>query len=271
MFNLTVRSSVNNKKVLVPLKGQMGYENVFLRESWFSDISNFLLLDFTSRSIFVDVGVNVGQTILKIKTIKPDVNYIGFEPNAACVYYAHELVKINQFTNVSIIPVGLGSESGLFKLYADNIYASGASIIENFRRGGKKIEFEYNINVLKGDDVLSNVDGDVKLIKIDVEGFESDVIQGLTSIISSHKPVIICEVLPVYSDNNTARLSRQLKLESLLREHNYKMFQIIETNSSISPIEKIGIHGDMNRTNYIFCHSSESEKLEAAISSKKAP
>lgn len=265
-FNLTVKSTVNNKQVFVPLKGLMGYENVFLLESWFSDISKHILTDFTERSIFVDVGVNIGQTILKIKTINPEVNYIGFEPNAACVYYAHELVKINHFSNISIFPVGLGSESGLLKLYADNVYASGASVIKGFRRSGKKIQFEYNINVLKGDEVLKNIDGLIRLIKIDVEGFEADVIQGLTEVIFSHRPVIICEVLPVYTENNTARLSRQQKLESLLRENDYKIFQINEMNSTISPIAEIGIHGDMGRTNYLFCHSTESEKLASVLS-----
>jgi FkbM family methyltransferase len=265
LFNFTIKSTVNNTPVYIPLKGSMGYENVFLGEAWFSDIFKKLMINSSNQSVFVDVGVNIGQTILKIKSINPNINYVGIEPNVTCISYAHELVKVNDFTNISLYPVGFSSDNGFLKLYADNIHASGASVIKDFRRNGKKIQFEYNINVVKGDVLLKNISGPIKLIKIDVEGFESDVLKGLTQTMTTHRPVIMCEVLPVYSKSNNARLDRQLALEALLKENDYKLYLINENNSTISSIEEIGIHGDMGRTNYLFSHISDCQKLEAAL------
>ena len=34
---------------------------------------------------FIDVGVNIGQTLLKLKSVSSEIDYIGFEPNPICV------------------------------------------------------------------------------------------------------------------------------------------------------------------------------------------
>ena len=38
-----------------------------------------------SRPIFVDVGANIGQTLLEIFATHPDAGYVGFEPIPPCV------------------------------------------------------------------------------------------------------------------------------------------------------------------------------------------
>lgn len=35
---------------------------------------------------FIDIGVNVGQTLLNINSIDINSGYIGFEPNSNCVF-----------------------------------------------------------------------------------------------------------------------------------------------------------------------------------------
>lgn len=263
--NLLVKAKVNDRSLRIPVKGSMGFENIFLVEAWFSNLMIILLRDFEKKDFFVDVGVNVGQTLLKVKSVRRDINYIGFEPNSACVYYVNELIHVNEFEDVSIYPVGLGGENGIVKLYADNVHASGATVIKTFRKKGKKIKYEFNIVVYKGDEFLLNADRNIKVIKIDVEGFESEVLAGMIGTIQLHRPVIICEVLPVYDKNNSERLERQIKLQEILKANGYNIYLINEQRSKIQLIDEIGIHGDMSKTNYVFCHSDSVERIKELI------
>jgi hypothetical protein len=45
-------------------------------------------------------------------------------------------------------------------------------------------------------------------------------------------------------------------------KNKYEIFLIDEVNFKLLHISEIIIHGDMNRTNYVFCHESELNKLE---------
>jgi FkbM family methyltransferase len=46
------------------------------------------------------------------------------------------------------------------------------------------------------------------ILKVDVEGAELEVIEGLKSWINETRPIIIIEVLPVYTVENKFRLQR---------------------------------------------------------------
>jgi len=36
--------------------------------------------------VFIDIGMNLGQTLIKLKCVDPNIRYFGFEPNPGCVY-----------------------------------------------------------------------------------------------------------------------------------------------------------------------------------------
>lgn len=263
-FNLKLNIRINTQVFQIPLFGTMGLENIAMRESWFTNILKVLLEKTANNSVFVDVGANVGQTLIKFKSINNNMEYIGFEPNPACMKYLYALVEMNRFENISLYTLGLSLKNEIQHLYADNIHASGASVIKDFRKK-KKIVYTMNVSLVRGDDFFINLEKKIGLVKIDVEGFESDVLIGLEETIRNHKPLIICEVLPVYSISNTTRLARQKTLEEFLSKINYRIFLIDEIDSSLTRIAEIGIHGDMNKTNYLFCHKDEVNKIVTMI------
>jgi len=49
----------------------------------------------TRQGAFVDVGVNIGQTLLKLLRIDPNRNYLGFEPQIACCFLIDQFIKDN--------------------------------------------------------------------------------------------------------------------------------------------------------------------------------
>jgi FkbM family methyltransferase len=208
--------------------------------------------------------MNLGQTVLKVKSIDPEINYIGFEPNVVCVNYLYKLIKLNNITNIKVIPIGLSSSNSLITLFADNEFASGASVIKGFRKN-QKIKFNYNIPVFSGDYIRKYVHDKWDIVKIDVEGFEADVILGIETLIESDKPTIICEVLPNYGNSESDRYKRQSKLEQLLIKLNYSIYRIDESNVNLVRIDTIGLFDSMEMTNYLFQHHSRIDLIEELI------
>lgn len=234
----------------IPIINEIGLANIREDEKWMFNILN-LLLPSIKDATFIDVGVNIGQTLLKVKSIFPNMKYIGFEPNVKCVDYVNELIKINSIKNSTIIPVGLSNKTQLLDLihFDGSGVDASATLIEGFRTNYKK---KTSVMVVKPDDIDLFSKNRIGCIKIDVEGGELEVLEGLQKYIVQNKPIILCEILPVYNKDNEIRITRQGKLLSLLESSNYEVFRINIENSSLQRIENIGIHSEMNNSNYIF-------------------
>jgi hypothetical protein len=92
------------------------------------------------------------------------------------------------------------------------------------------------------------------IVKIDVEGAELDVLLGMRDAILRDRPVILLEVLPVYSAQNVDRLRRQEELETTLRQWDYAMWRVRKNGKEFDRLEEvgeIGIHGDLSRCDYV--------------------
>src|SRR5690348_7536911 len=76
----------------IPLYGTTGVEFHFEdKEPWMTAILR-ALVDLTGGTgLFIDVGANIGQTLLKVKCLENDWEYMGFEPNPNCVQYLHAM------------------------------------------------------------------------------------------------------------------------------------------------------------------------------------
>jgi len=268
LFRLSLLHKLNievqyphDPSIRIPLLKAIGYEHLFEKERWLSRILTSLIpLMNDGKTVFIDVGVNTGQTLLKVMSIDRTTPYIGFEPNPNCLHYVYELISRNKFSNTIIFPFAVSDKSGVIDLemYSNKITDSLASIVPNFR---KKKHSVIMVPVISGEDIELLREIKIGILKIDVEGGELEVIKGLLSVIKNNRPILVCEVLPVYSIDNQSRLVRQNELESLLQTINYSIIRI-EESDSLTEINSIGIHNDMSCVNYIFCPSERSSELQ---------
>jgi FkbM family methyltransferase len=260
--NTTAVIKVAQKRFVVPLLGGQGYGNLNLSEPWMTDVLISLRPLFKGQ--FVDVGVNTGQTLLKAQAIFENVNYIGFEPNPSCVNYVQELIRQNKFENTLLLPIAIGANTEVLKLnfFAADKDDSSATIIENFKQNTKP---DHSIFVPVFDfhsltHFLS--EQPCSILKIDVEGAEMEVLNGLKEWINSNRPLILLEILPVYTSDNHARLSRQQRIEELLNGFEYRKARIKkEKPTTILPIESFGVHSNIEDCDYLLYHSSLTEKI----------
>ncbi|QEC66524.1 FkbM family methyltransferase [Panacibacter ginsenosidivorans] len=266
-FFFTIR--INNKKINIPVINGNGYFNLFpVKEAWMETLIQKCLAE--RQGCIIDVGVNLGQTLLKIASFNNKVDYYGFEPNPVCYNYSKELIKRNDLPSFKILPVGLSDDAAVVKLFGDNDHASGATVVEGFRNNTKKYKVIHHVPVLRGDIVLNdeNINA-INFIKIDVEGAELEVVKGLQQTLQKYRPVLILEILPVYSlesPNGKMRKERQDQLLQLLREMQYDLFLIKEQEVKLKKLDDIPVHGDMGSTNYLLVPSTSSNQFSDMLS-----
>ena len=160
----------------IPIIYEMGLGNLATSEPWMMELIHDLYKNH--EGTFVDIGANIGQTLLKLKSVCPTVEYIGFEPNPACVYYLRELIKVNHLQHSIVIPAGLYHTSTLLELfyYSLSEVNSGASVVEDYRSTNKIYDRQF-VPVFNFDSLSSCLKlTDIAILKIDVEGAEMEVI-----------------------------------------------------------------------------------------------
>jgi FkbM family methyltransferase len=266
---LTIYSQINidGVKFKIPIINEVGINNYLsLSESWMHHILKRLL---DTEKTFIDVGINLGQTLIKVKATNKSIRYIGFEPNPNCVNYINELIKVNNLQNIEIYPIGISDKSTVLKLnlFSDSEHDSAASIIEEFR-DSNNIKRSINVPVFNISELGLTNNPKVGIIKIDVEGAELEVLKGLKERIKSDRPLMLIEILPTYSSQNANRVNRQNEILNLIIEFNYSIFRIIKAKNNfidIKEMQSFDIHSDLNLCEYIFCPTEDKTKLKKTL------
>jgi len=145
---------------------------------------------FQQVDVFVDVGANIGFYSCLAKHEGKHV--VAVEPLSKNLEFLYLNLTENNWSDVEVYPLGLSDSPGLATLHGAS--STGASLIENWA-GSSKL-FRRTIALSTLDILLGNrFKEEKKLIKIDVEGFEYQVLSGALKMISMDiKPIWVIEV-----------------------------------------------------------------------------
>lgn len=266
-FNFSFATNVNNQSFRIPLIKKLGLEHLHIHEPWMIQLLDKILTDRKQKA-YVDIGMNLGQTLIKLKSVNSNIDYYGFEPNPVCIYYVKELARINEFKNVHLFPVGISDKTSIYELsfFTDDEADTAASIVSNFRPNKKTFRKEYIACFNIAEIVEKFSLPKIGIIKIDVEGAEQEVIQGFKEKIIADQPLIQLEILPVYDENNKDRLDRQEALENLFRQMNYVILRIhIDQQNNLvglEEIQSIGIHSNMQWCEYLIAPADTKDEIK---------
>jgi FkbM family methyltransferase len=227
------------------------------------------------EGVFLDVGANLGQTMFKILALNPHREYIGFEPQVACCFMIQRFLDENRITNFTILPVGLSNTDRLTEILSGPTdYGAVASVVDGFRPESFYSSRRY-VCLKKGDDVVAELGvNSVCAIKVDVEGAELEVFEGLLNTIARDMPFLLFEVLNHFLVVTAAKLDDEMlrfrqarieKLENLLRQQGYEIFTIHA--NQLNKIEKIVtvVSDDLSLTNYFAAPKSGLDKFLKAF------
>tara|TARA_B100001121_G_C18686095_1_gene620729 strand:+ start:711 stop:1574 length:864 start_codon:yes stop_codon:yes gene_type:complete len=173
------------------------------------DIFELYMLDkieFNSGDTVVDCGANVGELYQGLKKNINNLNYIGFEPDPIVFKCLEKNVNSK---NVKIYQTALSNKSSIEKLY---ISSEGADTSLVFLENKESIEIE---TILLDELNLSNV----KLIKMDAEGFELEVLQGSKNTLKSTKYVSV----DFGPEKGTEGFNTLPDVSNFLYENNFRM------------------------------------------------
>lgn len=264
-LNMVVTRPVAKGVIRIPLTGGVGYTNFWISESWMEALLEKVYAP--ENGLFIDVGANLGQTLIKLRMVHPEAEYLGFEPNHVCVGYLHRLIEVNNLSKFTIIPAGLSDKSGIgvLQFYSEGNTDSSASMIEGFRPDQKVIKREF-IPLITWDELQGKLpEKKVAVIKIDVEGAELEVLESLQPCIQMFRPTVLMEVLPAYSADNLLRITRQDRIMQLFQSSGYVVYRVLkdgEKLNGLSLIDNFGIHGDMNLCEYVAVHQENKDALQ---------
>ncbi len=138
-----------------------------------------------SDDLFVDVGANVGVYSLLAASI-PGVSVESFEPSNEAYGHLLENVALNRFdARVTTHEAAAGAHDGSGWLI------DGEDVYNRLTTSDDPAAVAVDVVTL--DRVLGDDRRRVALIKIDVEGFEADVLRGAAAVLRRDAPAIIVE------------------------------------------------------------------------------
>lgn len=130
------------------------------------------IIDMNNKTI-LDIGANIGQTALSLKSIFPQSKVISYEPGRESYRY----LKINQLINnldIICINSAVVGASLNYTLIEDEVTGGRTSFINEIQNGSSRA---INLNIALLEEEISKYNP--ALIKIDIEGFEWELLKPL--------------------------------------------------------------------------------------------
>ena len=232
-FNYTAIISIHKAKLKIPILKGLGLTNLNQKHNWFTQLVQQLHTLYPDYK-FLDIGANIGQTLIQVQSVAPQWKYYGFEPNDSCVSYLNTFIKANHLTQAIIYPYAVSNTTGKINLYLNSDADTTATTIDAFRPNVYDDSKAREINAIKFDEFYKNElpKNSSFIVKIDIEGAEYLALQGMTRFLHEKRPILICEVLDTHSEGTLDKHKLHLKgIETLLGDINYDIYQILRTDS----------------------------------------
>jgi FkbM family methyltransferase len=172
---------------LVFCYGSLAYPEVCLLR----DLTHYLRGRATQPITFYDIGANVGHHTLFMAPLADQV--IAFEPSEDLIAAIADKIALNRLGNVRLFPYALGDADEEIAYFPGAGSNSGAGSLHQSFPGVSTDSF--TVKVRKGDAFFASMNlPKMDLVKLDVQGYEPEVVRGLAERIKRDRPVILSEM-----------------------------------------------------------------------------
>ena len=201
--NITINHHFTGEKVLLHSFKHKGY--------WFhgknreKDTMRLFKTMIKEKDVVIEVGGHIGYISLYFSSlVKGGLVYV-FEPGPNNLPYIRGNLKSK--TNIVIVEKGVGSCNVDLTFYTENLTGQNNSFVKNFSgfEENKKNAFnpsysisETMVQVVKLDDFILKEGLEPNFIKVDVEGFEFEVIKGMLNTLKNVRPKLMIEIQDNY-------------------------------------------------------------------------
>ena len=161
-------------------------EQIRSRGIWEAEESRLLMSLLGNGQTFVDVGANIGYfTLLGSALVGSAGKVYAFEPDPDNFRLLVENCHLNKLSNVACEEAALSDRNGSGTLYLSDDNLGDHTI---YAADGERPACA--IRLLQGDDYFSGRAGGIDVIKVDVQGAEYAVLQGMASVLNRALPAL---------------------------------------------------------------------------------
>jgi FkbM family methyltransferase len=151
--------------------------------------------------VFVDVGANVGYyAVLASRLVGREGHVYALEPGPQAFASLRRNLELNDAANVTALPVAAGAAEGRGALFGPRPGNTGTSSLRRVSNavvpGGEVGDESTDVAVRPVSSLLAESErGRLRAVKIDVEGFEAEVLRGLEALFDEGlRPALIVEI-----------------------------------------------------------------------------
>ena len=158
---------------------------------WEAPIQTLASVVLRPAQTVLDIGSNTGGLAIAFsRIVGPKGTVLGFECNPRMAEWARANAKVNAARNVHILQDACFDQAGLnLEFFADaSRFGVGGSLV--YKEGEGQL---ISVRTTTVDDECRSRRLSPRLIKIDVEGVEAQVIDGARKTIEKHQPILVFE------------------------------------------------------------------------------
>jgi FkbM family methyltransferase len=209
-----------------------------------------------SGETIVEIGGHIGYLSIYLSDlVGPQGRVYVFEPGPNNIPYIRK--NIAERANITLIEKAVSDVDGNLPFFVENLTGQNNSLIERykvFERNQKNAHVSANVDRIVVPSVLldsfiSEQDVDVSFVKIDVEGAELNVLEGMRRCMSTTQPMIMVEVT-----------ERNADVAECLASHGYELF-----DERLAPLPREG-----QSANWFCLHRQRHEKAIQGLCSAPA-
>ena len=168
------------------------------------------------KTVF-DVGANVGDTAIYFSESFPQASVFAYEPVPETFRQLQSRTKQN--ARIHPFELALGNRVGELEIFVGEHSTANSLVVD---RGGVKRQ----IGCSTVDEQVRQLNiTEVGLLKIDVEGFEAEVLDGAKSTLDGKCRFVLVECEPMETEFHFIPLSN---LDSILQKYGYKLWGIYD-------------------------------------------
>ena len=182
-------------------------------------------------STFIDIGANIGSySLVASKLVGDNGKVFAFEPVDKIFTSLKKTISNNSIYNIDLIKKIVTNKVSEFNIYISDDSNSGRStILENEEM--EKFEVVESITL---DKFIEEVNIDrIDFIKIDVEGAELSVLEGMKNVLTKFRPILFIEISPDIKSNQGAQ---ENSITDFLSALGYEKYQA-NSNGTLSPYD----------------------------------